>query len=47
MDFYEILEINSDASETDIKKAYHKLALLYHPDIYKNKDVERKNRTSS
>jgi len=32
MNLYEILEINENATETDIKKAYHKLALIYHPD---------------
>jgi DnaJ family protein A protein 2 len=29
---YEILEIESSATETEIKKAYRKLALRYHPD---------------
>ncbi len=31
-DFYEILGINRDASEDEIKKAYRKLAMKYHPD---------------
>ena len=33
---YEILNVDRQASESQIKKAYHKLALKYHPD--RNKD---------
>lgn len=31
-DFYEVLGLNKDASEEDIKKSYRKLAMKYHPD---------------
>ena len=34
--YYEILEIEKDASEQEIKLAYRKLAKKYHPDL--NKD---------
>ena len=34
-DFYEILGINKDASETEIKLAYRRLAKKYHPDLNK------------
>jgi DnaJ family protein C protein 3 len=37
-DYYKILEIEKTASSREIKKAYHRLALLWHPD--KNKDSE-------
>lgn len=30
--YYEILELNNNASQEDIKKAYRKLSLLHHPD---------------
>ena len=31
-DFYEILGVNKDASDDDIKKSYRKLAMKHHPD---------------
>lgn len=32
MDFYQVLQIDKNATSDDIKKAYRKLALIYHPD---------------
>ncbi len=39
-DYYKIMEINKDASQGEIKRAYRKLARKYHPDVSKEADAE-------
>ncbi len=39
---YDILDVPETASQSEIKKAYRKLARQYHPDINKSPDAEEK-----
>lgn len=41
-DYYEVLGLKKGASTADIKAAYRKMAMQYHPDRNKEKDAETK-----
>jgi curved DNA-binding protein CbpA len=43
-DYYRVLGIETNASASDIKSAFKKLALQYHPDVYKGDDAEERMR---
>ncbi len=47
-DFYEILGLSKNASDSEIKKSYRKLAMKYHPDRNQgNKEAEKKFKEAS
>lgn len=41
-DYYEVLEVDKNATKQEIKKAYRKLARQYHPDVNKEADAADK-----
>lgn len=41
-DYYEVLGVNKSASQDDIKRAFRKMAMQYHPDRNKAPDAEAK-----
>ena len=41
-DYYDVLGVQKNASEDDLKRAYRKLAMTYHPDMATKKGMDPK-----
>lgn len=41
-EYYDLLDVSVDANDTDLKKAYRKQAMKYHPDKNRSEDAEEK-----
>jgi DnaJ-like protein len=44
-DYYTVLGVDSQASASAIKAAFKRLALQYHPDVYKGEDAQQRMRS--
>jgi len=40
--YYKVLDVSTDASQDEIKKAYRRLSMLYHPDTSTDPDADKK-----
>lgn len=41
-DYYAVMDVNKDATQDEIKRAYRRLARKYHPDVSKEADAEKR-----
>lgn len=41
-DYYAILQVAKDATPSEIRQAYYRLARIFHPDVYKGSDGDAK-----